>query len=65
MGLGDPEFAANGSRKRPTNDKKTAWMHRHTLCTYLWMKLHVHVKSNPGDVHLFDPLPAGQDPTVI
>ena len=61
----DPEFASNGSRERPDGKKGCAWMHRHTLCTYLWKCVHVHVKANPGDKHLFNKLPEGQDPTEM
>lgn len=61
----DPDFASNGSRERPAGKKGCAWMHRHTLCTYLWMRVHVHVKANPADVYLFDKLPEGQDPSKM
>ena len=61
----DPEFAVNGSRIRPEGKPRCAWMHRHTMCDFLWMRLHIHVKANPSDIHLFDPLPAGQDPSVM
>jgi hypothetical protein len=40
-------------------------MHRHTLCTYLWKCVHVHVKANPADMYLFDKLPEGQDPSKM
>ena len=61
----DPDFNVNGSRERPKDKPRCAWMHRHTLCTQLWMRLHRHVKENPGDVHLFDRLPEGQDPSIL
>ena len=61
----DPEFVANGSRIRDMSKANCAWAHKHTTCTFLWMKLHIHVKANPSDMHLFDPLPEGQDPSII
>ena len=61
----DPEFVANGSREKPEGKKNCGFMHRHTLCTYMWMMVHKHVKANPSDMHLFDRLPEGQDPSFV
>ena len=61
----DPEFVKNGSRVRDASKQGCAWTHRHTICTFLWHKLHVHVKANPQDAYLFDELPAGQDPSSM
>ena len=60
----DSEFVAQGSRERETDKRGCAWAHRHTLCTFMWMKVHKHVRINPQDMYLFDRLPAGQDPST-
>ena len=58
----NPAFVENGSRERPQNKPRCSWMHHHSKCSYLWAKVHKHVKLNPNDAYLFDKLPEGQDP---
>ena len=63
----DSEFVKNGSRVRPPRDvlKGCADCHRHTMCTFLWHRLHIHVRAHPEDMYLFDRLPLGQDPASM
>ena len=59
----DPAF---DGRLRPTGaDKRgTMWMHELKYCPTVRDWVHRHVRANPADTHLFDPLPQGSNAAV-